>query len=153
MTNPTTPERRLDMAAELRDVKVALGEVAAAVRETFPEDRVRQIVRESQRRTLLVLWVAILVTIGTLVQRQAESSTLSEAKVVADFVRDCLQHPERFTADERVRQCGPENKGTGRAVEALIEFQKCALLILPEDRTDENMNACMTRIAATLRGE
>lgn len=149
---PRTPERRLDMAAELQGVKQGLGEVADAVTDAFPEKRVRQIVRDAQRRTLLVLWVAVLVTVGTLIQRQAESNTLSEAKVVSDYVRDCIQHPERLSPDKRVEECGAQ-EGTSKAVGALIEFQKCALLILPQNRTDENMSACVERAAATLRGD
>lgn len=144
-------ERRVDLTNELRSVREGLKDVAETVATSFPEKRVRSIVRESQRRTLLVLWVAVALTAGVLLQLRLNNDTLSEAKVTADFVRDCLQHPERLSQAERVIHCGGTGEsGTSRAVEALIEFQKCALLIQPPQRTDENMNSCVARAMQSL---
>ena len=81
--------------------------------------------------------------IASFFQSRANGETLENTNVVAGYVRNCIQHPEQLTAEERKEQCGGD--GSSRAITSLIEFQKCALLIPPLARTVENMNACVNQ--------
>lgn len=146
-------EQRSDLRDELHDIAVAIGVLVEHMDQSLPEERVKQLAeavlaeeRLGRKRltTKIVgfMVVIVLLVASSLAQTAANGRTLSEAKTVADYVRDCLQHPERLSAEQRTERCGAQSGSPG-AVLAIIEFQKCALQILPEDRTDQNMDACV----------
>jgi len=151
-------ERRSDVLGEFAAISAALERIADDVTaQIVPEDRVREIVAIEQNkarwRTVGLILFPILVALGIVwFQSYSNGHTFTEAKTTADFVRNCLQHPERLTPEQRAGQCGGlGDNGTAKAVQALIEANKCFLLIQPAERTDENMNACVTKAIAGLR--
>jgi predicted nucleic acid-binding Zn ribbon protein len=156
------PERRQlpDLKTELRGVKTGLEELVLAVKMAFPEDRVREIVAYEQARTrrrtiAAILGPLLLALVVVFVQSRLNGETLAETKVTSNFVRDCLQDSDDLTPEERQKQCGDTGgggDGVATAVRVLINHQNCALLIRPADRTDENMNACVSKALDGLGG-
>lgn len=156
-----TDRRQTDILAEFTAVRASLDKMSGAITKAFPEQRVREIIAYEQRQSRRGLIASILIpvlaafaaaTVIIFVQAESNGDTLSEAKVTADYVRDCLQHSDRLTPAERTQRCGRQEGGTSRAVLALVEFQKCAFLILPENRTDENMDGCVAQAMKKLGG-
>lgn len=76
-----------------------------------------------------------------------QTAVAEDARAVARFVEQCMQRVDELTTRERREECGPADAAF-RAVAALVDFNSCALLILPEDRTPEQLDACARQALA-----
>lgn len=149
-----TPEP--SQQSEIAALKAAVNELTAHMSRSLPEERVKALVetattrdRVSRRRVTWVIvglvGLAVLISGFGLAQSESNGDALDEIRVISNFVEDCLQHPERLTPEERTEKCGGNDQDGRQLIMGLIQFQKCSLLILPEDRTDANLDACIQR--------
>jgi hypothetical protein len=140
-----------DLTDEVRSVRQDVGRLANAVTRLGSDERLAVAVAsvaEEERRHRQRLLAAILVpllAIGILgavnlsTSQDIKRIAVSNQRIAA-YIDHCLVHTERRTVEE----CGPGSGagGTSAAVAALMEFQTCALLILPEDRTRNALDTC-----------
>lgn len=142
-------EQRSDLKAELQGIVSSIGLLIQHMDQSLPEDRMKQLAEavfaeeRTSRKQLTTkvtgfLIVIVLLVASSFLQSASNGRTLDEAKTVADYVRDCVQHPENLTPEQRTSECGP----TSTAAAGFIKYMNCSLLILPTDRTDEKLNAC-----------
>lgn len=146
-----------DLTKELRTLRADVGKLAGTIVSLGSDERLEKVVEsvsdeEKRHRQRMTIWLVtpiillIAISIGSWSQSRANAITLRNTKVVADYVRNCLTQPEHPDREE----CGDQSESV--AVLGLIEFQRCALQILPEKRTDANMQACVERSLLILRG-
>lgn len=103
-------------------------------------------------QTLLLGFIAV--GVGVLANRSSDEVhalgkqvdqlevTAADAKLVADFVRDCIitESSKRDPA-----KCGSQaGEGGSQLVSALVKYWNCSLLIRPEERTAKLLDACAT---------
>lgn len=147
-------EQRSDLRQELHGISEAIGILVEHMDQSLPEERVRQLAeavlaeeRIGRRRLTTkitgFLIVIVLLIISSLLLGAANRNTLTEAKVTSDYVRKCIQHPEKLTPKEKVEKCGSGgDEGTVKLIKGLLKAINCSLLISPEARTEVNTDAC-----------
>jgi hypothetical protein len=131
-------------------VRQDVGRLANAVTQLGSDDRLESAVAsvaEEERRHRQRLLVAILVPLMALgalgvinlsISRDIKRIAVNNQRIAA-YIDHCLVHVEKRTVEE----CGATStSSTSAAVLALVEFQSCALLILPEERTRNSLDTC-----------
>lgn len=153
----------LDLSVEFRAMRQDVGRLANALVTLGSDDRLEKAVEsvaEEEKRhrqrlgaiLLAPLLLAIAVGAGSWWQARSNGEAFENTRVVADYVRDCLQHPENLTPEQLAERCGRTADGSASALAALVEFQTCALLAFP-DWTEENLSACTTRALESVKEE
>ena len=148
-------EQRSDLKDELHNITDAIGLLVSHMDQSLPEERVKQmadaVLAEERlgRKRLTTKIVGFLVVIlvllmSSLIQSASNARTLNEAKKVSVYVENCLQHPERLSAEERAKECGSRDNSI-QAVRGLLVAINCSLLISPEARTEANTEACAAK--------
>lgn len=144
-------EAGADVTDELRAVRQDVGRLANAVLTLGSDERLERAVssvteedrRHRQRLTVSVIGVlAVVLALGIFAawQSAANGRSLENSELVADYVRDCIQHRAKLTPEEVTEKCGGD--GGANAIIVLLTFEKCALLISPDDRTQALLDAC-----------
>lgn len=160
MPDPKTPnenagEQRV-LKDELHGITEAIGVLIEHMDTSMPEERVKQladaVIAEERlgRRRLNTkitgfLVVIVLLVASSLWQSASNGKTLDEAKITSDYVRNCIQHPEKLTPEAKVESCGDSDAQTAKFLKGLLSAINCSLIISPEVRTEENTNACAAK--------
>lgn len=137
--------------SEIAELKAALNALTAHMDESLPEERVKKLVenaasedRRGRRRLQILivglLAIAIIVGMAGAFQSHSNGQTLKEAKVTADYVRNCLQTP---AAKRDPKKCMVDD--SSKVIKGLVDFIKCSQLIIPEQRTEAKLDACAAR--------
>lgn len=141
----TTP----DLQEQVKGLRESVGALSGAVAEAFPADKMQQVLddaleqeRVSRRRFALGIAIPLIAVAGlgiaTLKVSEDARSSAEDAHRVAEYVDDCLIVP---AAERDAERCG-SSSDTGRLVQSLVQYWNCALLIVPADRTEEQLNDC-----------
>lgn len=144
-------EQRSDLKEELQGIVSSIGLLIQHMDQSLPEERMKQLAdsvlaeERISRKELTTKITGFLVLIVLLVASSlwlsaVNNRTLSEARKVATYIENCVQHPERLTPEQRVELCGPSDTAA-KAVSALIKYQNCAFLSLP-NTTEAKLNDC-----------
>lgn len=152
-----------DLTNELRAVRADVGRLATAVVTLGADDRLERAVTavseedRRHRQRLLVSVIGVLILVLGMAgfaawQAHANSQSLENTEVVADYVRDCLQNRKTLTAQQARDRCGSAADGGATFVAGLISFQRCALLILPEERTPALLDDCQAQALQVMQG-
>lgn len=146
-------DQRADIKSELQGITAAIDLLIQRMDHTIPEERLQQLTeavlseeRLSRQRlaTKIIGFLAVILVLVTsgLLQSAANGRTLKEASTVADYVRDCLVQNTQLSPAEMAERCGD----TTKTQTGFVSYLNCALLIEPQDRTQELLDGC-TKIA------
>lgn len=142
-------DQRADIQSGLTDITAAISTLIDHMDQSLPEERVQALLdtaisdaRTGRRRLIISILSPVLiilaVVIGQVFQTEQVKDSAKNSAATADYVRGCIQHPERLTPEERRQLCG-EPTGSG----FFVNYLNCVFLIVPEDRTEANLNDCV----------
>jgi hypothetical protein len=140
---PSSPERRVNLSAELEALRQSLDSLTAAVVTSFDEDHLREAILAEQRRErrrvrlLAVIAVAfiVLITVIGIVQSRANHT-------VASRIADCSVPKGRCYQEQR--------RTTAAAVQAVLDG--ISGQFAPHRLRNEAENLCQVEIFAELLG-
>jgi hypothetical protein len=157
-----------DLTRELHAVRQDVGRLATAVLTLGSDERLEKAVAavsEEERRHRLRLGstvisvLVVLIAITTLGAFQSRSNgrsieqtqeAVENTRVVADYVRDCLQHRANLTTSQIREKCGSD--GGASALLGLFTFERCVLPLPIPQRTPAAMDACVALAQAAAKG-
>ena len=152
-----------DLTDELRAVRADVGRLASAVVTLGSDDRLEQAVTavaeedRRHRQRLMTTIIAVLILVSAMgafaaIQSHSTGQSVENTEVVADYVRDCLQNRDTLTPEQAQQKCGGTANSGASFVAGLIAFQRCALLILPADRTNALLDECQIQALQVMKG-
>jgi hypothetical protein len=149
-----------DLRRELHGVTSAVHLLVEHMDESLPEERMKRLVnavvveeRLGRRRLAVTivgaLLIIIILTASSFIQSHSNGRTLNEAKTVADYVRNCLQRPERLkTVAEKTETCGSSSDQGA----FFITYLNCVLRVEIDKRDDETLNGCVAKATTAAGG-
>lgn len=154
MTTYPGPERRQPEETGvivLGAIKESLDALSVTLESNLSEERLQGIVANEQRRDRVKIlaailgpvFLAILISASTLAQSRSNHRQARDSGIVAAYVRNCLQHPERLTPADRAEQCGAvDSQGF------FIAYLNCVFPLQIADRDQKHLDACVHKAVA-----